>query len=97
MYNMSDNSTSSIVEDKYDSAPGNYTLLQHMGNNTIVPNNGIQNGYESNSSVDDRDIYMPPKTRQKKYRKTRRFNLIKYITYKTKKLSIKYKSKYEYT
>jgi hypothetical protein len=47
-------------------------------------------GYESNSSDDDtQPIYIPPKTRRKKFRKTRSNQLmLKQLISKTKKLNL---------
>lgn len=49
----------------------------------------MMGGYDSNSSADDNPIYIPPKTRRKKYRKTRSNQLmLKQLINKTKKLNL---------
>lgn len=46
-------------------------------------------GYDSNSSEDGQQIYVPPQTRRKKFRKTRSNQaLIKQLISKTKKLNL---------
>lgn len=46
-------------------------------------------GYESSSDDDTQPVYIPPKTRRKKFRKTRlNQTLIKQLICKTKKLNL---------